>query len=316
MAPPLYQLLKRIVDYAGLFPPAGLELRDAITNFARYRATPDAWMLNRFVIPVGRLGELAAFEELFAEDPPFRFSVLGTGASDSVSFLEALEQDIGRISAFHSHHDGNVQVEAMEVRWPEALLDSREEALASFLGDVAARFEGAELHDIELYLEVPLDDKLSERLPTVVGALEAQERLHVACKIRCGGMRPEDHPDPQVLAPILAALAEAGVPFKATAGLHHPLRHYNEGAGVHMLGFLNVFGAGVLAARHGLDEASILRILEDEDPSHFQFDDTRFRWMDYSVTGDEIPHLRRFATTFGSCSFDEPREDLRDLELL
>ncbi len=311
----LYNLLAEIIDYAGLFPPALLDLKAAIRNFARYQSGDDAWMLNRFIIPASRLEALYDFEELFSRTTPLRCSVLATGADDSASFLEALEGDLDSIAELHALQDGRMRAEAMEARWPAGLLDSRADALGSFLDSVALLFEQAGLGNLEVYLELPLDDRTSERMDAVLQALAHHDRMAVAHKIRCGGDRPEDHPDPNVVAPVIIALRDAGVPFKATAGLHHPVRHFNRDAGAHMLGFLNVFGAAILAAAHDLNEEAVLRILEDENPAHFQFDDDAFEWMDLSVTADEITDLRRFATTFGSCSFDEPREDLQALGL-
>jgi hypothetical protein len=39
-------------------------------------------------------------------------------------------------------------------------------------------------------------------------------------------------------------------------------------------------------------------------------------WRDWRVPTDQIAAHRTFITSFGSCSFDEPREDLRALHLL
>jgi hypothetical protein len=83
-----------------------------------------------------------------------------------------------------------------------------------------------------------------------------------------------------------------------------------------MHGFLNVLGAGVLAAEHGWDEGQTSAMLEDENPKSFAFDDTLFAWRDWEIATDRIKARRRFVTSFGSCSFDEPREDLRVLKFL
>ena len=276
-------------------------------------------MLNRFVIPTRRLVELEDYDELFSDDAPFTFSVLGSGGDDSASFLERLSDDISDITAFHKQHGERVRVEAMEVRWPGGLLDTGEDGLLSFLDDVYGRFKAAPdpllSGDFELYLELPLDDRMPMRLPLIVSSLAQHQGISVAHKIRCGGDRPEDHPDPHVVAPVLAALRDAGVPFKATAGLHHPVRHFNEEAGAHMLGFLNVFVAAILAAHRDLPVETIRAILEDEQAGSFEFGSESLSWNEHSVPLDDIANFRRFVTTFGSCSFDEPREDLRALGL-
>ena len=53
--------------------------------------------------------------------------------------------------------------------------------------------------------------------------------------------------------------------------------------------------------------------LSDTDPTHFTLSDAGFAWQGYHATPTEIAHARAFATSFGSCSFDEPREDLAGL---
>jgi hypothetical protein len=112
----------------------------------------------------------------------------------------------------------------------------------------------------------------------------------------------------------LAACRHAGVALKCTAGLHHPLRHFDASMQVHMHGFVNVFAAGVLAHACGLGEGPLRRILEDETPGHFVFGAAGLRWGEHAATVEEVRAARRDAVlSFGSCSFDEPCDDLRAL---
>src|ERR671939_21225 len=88
MSASLHALLAGAVDYAGLFPPAGLPLEQAVGDYARYRREPEAWMLGRFVCPAARLAELAPFhDELFRGDEPFLFSALGRGGAGAEAVL-------------------------------------------------------------------------------------------------------------------------------------------------------------------------------------------------------------------------------------
>jgi hypothetical protein len=82
-----------------------------------------------------------------------------------------------------------------------------------------------------------------------------------------------------------------------------------------MHGFLNVFGAAVLAAEHRWDAAQTTAMLEDEGVSSFKFDNEFFAWRDWKIDIQRLRDRRRFVTTFGSCSFDEPLDDLRALKL-
>ncbi len=76
-------LLSGLVDYAGLFPPAKEDMRDALEKYASYRASEDSQALGRFIVPVSRLNELEdEANELMPRDPgaePWRLSVLVAG---------------------------------------------------------------------------------------------------------------------------------------------------------------------------------------------------------------------------------------------
>ncbi len=81
-----------------------------------------------------------------------------------------------------------------------------------------------------------------------------------------------------------------------------------------MHGFINVFVAGVLAHARRLSEEDLQRVLADEDAASFVFTDDGLRWRDWHASTAEIAAARSdFVTSFGSCSFDEPRDDLRAL---
>jgi len=134
-------------------------------------------------------------------------------------------------------------------------------------------------------------------------------------KMRTGGVTADAFPASAQIASALVVPATHQVPIKFTAGLHHPLRQYREEVQTKMHGFLNVLGAAVLAAEHKWDVAQTTAMLEDESVSSFKFDDEFFAWRDWKIDLQRLKDRRRFVTTFGSCSFDEPHDDLRALKL-
>jgi hypothetical protein len=84
-----------------------------------------------------------------------------------------------------------------------------------------------------------------------------------------------------------------------------------------MHGFINVFAGACLAANHGLGEKQVAAILTDDQPETWTWQDNGLRWKDLAATTDQIAAARRtLALSFGSCSFDEPRADLRKLKWL
>lgn len=323
LTPPLRALLADIIDYAGLFPPAELRLREALQNYVQYRQEPEAWMLGRFVIPVGRLGDLTAFAKLFRAPEPFSFAVLGTGAPAADAFVEHFDRDLDRLHQFHVDHRDRVRADVLEVRLPADVLEGSAAGLRDFFDRVHRRLLAAGTAQLDVYYEVPhpiAPDVLRNVLAAMADHNSAQAvpvRSTVGLKMRCGGTRPDAFPPAEHVARVVAGCRDAGVRFKATAGLHHPVRHYSETYEAHMHGFLNVFGSAALAVEHGLDAARIETILLDENPDAFQFTKDTLSWRDLAVPLGTIHYVRdQLAMSFGSCSFDEPRDDLKELELI
>lgn len=149
--------------------------------------------------------------------------------------------------------------------------------------------------------------------------LDAVKKSGCFAKIRTGGVVPEAIPAPSVVSSFITACAERRLPFKATAGLHHPIRAVHpltyepDAPRAIMHGFINVLLASAFAW-HG--EREIEPIVADTDPRSFSFD-TEARWGNRSLSVDAIRKARQeFIHSVGSCSFDEPVHDLKALGLL
>ena len=135
-------------------------------------------------------------------------------------------------------------------------------------------------------------------------------------KLRTGGVTSDAFPTSAQIAQALVTPVTHQVPIKFTAGLHHPLRMFRDEVQTKMHGFLNVFGAAVLAAEYKWDSRQTALMLEDENAHSFSFTDEFFAWREWKIEVKRLRDRRKFVTSFGSCSFDEPREDLRALGLL
>ncbi|MEM9290789.1 MAG: hypothetical protein AAGD01_03840 [Acidobacteriota bacterium] len=304
-------LLSEIVDYAGLFPPAGLEMVPAADCFARYREHPERHMLGRFVVPLGRLEELAE-----AAAPHLRESSSSDGAGSAESNpwpLSVLAPPTGQgalqLASFRSEGLLPTAVEA-KVSAPEQITEA----------DLA--FDPT----LELFFEFPLD---LDPKPFAAAVAAASERCRG--KIRTGGITADAIPTPAVVADFLIACARVGAPFKATAGLHHPLRGtyrltYEDGSpqGA-MYGYLNVFLAAALLFRGpwasqsfeaSRRKALVEELLVETEPNAFTFENEGVAWRQWQLDLEQIEAARRdFARSFGSCSFEEPVDDLAALEL-
>ena len=149
-------------------------------------------------------------------------------------------------------------------------------------------------------------------LATVVaGFADMLDAARFGLKIRTGGITRAEIPDPASVATFICACRDNAIPFKATAGLHHPFYHFSEEVGTMMHGFLNFFAGSIVAVVHDLEPQTLTHLLRCSDPSDLTFDDDGLTFADYSASLEDIRRVRQtIAISFGSCSFDEPREDL------
>ena len=292
-------LLRGIVDYAGLFPPAGLAMMPAVRNYAEYWGQDEAWMLGRFVVPAARLAEFreAAVDLLpDAGSPPWQLSALA--GDDLATALESV--------AAH-----NASTTLAGAGSPVVSLELKADSPAQIEAALATLPK-----DLEVFFELPVE-------PDPAVLIAALRGSPARAKIRTGGVSGPAFPSSEQTARFILGCAQAGVPFKATAGLHHPLRglyrlsyEADSGQGL-MFGYLNVFLAAAYAVVGRLGEHQLLDLLAESDADNFVFDDQGSTWRGVHLSLRELAEARaRFAFSFGSCSFVEPVDDLQALGLL
>ncbi|MDX1618018.1 MAG: hypothetical protein R3224_04485 [Balneolaceae bacterium] len=322
MTDSLHAFMENIIDYAGLFPPADLPMEASIRNYAEYRNTDDAWMLSRFIIPWDRLTELKNYrEELNEEGPPYDFSVLGSKKDTVPDFLLMMEALSESLRIVHEEHGRRMTTGMLEIKLPdEAAFSHNEELIREVMDETAGRLnEASPTVPGWVFYESYFEKSWKKDIEAAVEAIIQHNEKgsgdpKAGLKIRCGGVRAEQFPTLEQLSYTLITARDSGVPVKCTAGLHHPVRIYHDSVQTKMHGFLNVFGGGMLAHVHGLGSDELTEILREEDPEAFAFTGEGFSWGERSVPTEEIRRLRSHALiSFGSCSFDEPREDLRKL---
>lgn len=292
-APTLRAMMRRLVDYAGLFPPAELSMPDATARYASHLRSPDAWMLGRFVVPAERLDELASCAE-----PLLR----NEGEAWRISALVGADAKAGaRIRTFNSAQRGRLMVDVVECR-PVA-----PGSVASTIGSLPG--------EMRIFVELPLADDPRDRLLEIRGA-------GAWAKIRTGGVTAEAFPAAREIGRFLARAAELIVPFKATAGLHHPvcgtypLTYAVSSPEARMFGFLNVFTAAVFAQSH-MNERLLAELVDEEQADALRFSDDSLSWRGHTATTAQIARARAsLGLSFGSCSFEEPVAGLRELGLL
>jgi hypothetical protein len=289
-SPAARALFSGLIDYAGLFPPAALPLEQAVAEYTRARRSPHAWLLGRLVLPAARLSELAALLEAQPPEDPWPVSAL-TGGD--------LAADAAAVAQFQAQRPAGAFVDSVETR----------AATPTEVRVVLDRLPAGTVRYVEL-------------APGANGPLLAALRACGArAKLRTGGVVPAAIPEPADVARFISACAAAGVAFKATAGLHHPLRRERpltyapDAPRATMHGFLNVFAAA-LFARSGA-AVDLEAVLREESPAAFRLDADGLAWRQERVSPAQIADGRAsFAVSFGSCSFAEPVEGLQQLELI
>lgn len=287
----LRAFLNGIIDYAGLFPPASQDMSTAVREYAKHRAGPDADLLGRFVVPVAKFDELA--EALTHVPPSTPWSVSAIAGEHPAVMRTAIDR-FNQSTSF-------------------AVCDSIEMPIASY--DDVIQATATFRDDFSLFLEVsPHSDPIS--------LLRDIAHTSASAKIRTGGVVESAIPSPEQVLQFMEVCVDEGVPFKATAGLHHairgryPLTYEPSGPVGTMFGYLNVFFGAAFCAS-GASESAVLGILEETDSAAFRIDERGVWWRDHVVVHEQLAVVREtVASSFGSCSFTEPVSEARQLHLI
>ena len=282
-----------IIDYAGLFPPARLRMDDAVREFARYANGSDRDLLGRFILPATRLPEFSAAARNF---------VYGQGGAWRLSAIVSAgkESDRDEIEQFNRGERAIV-------------IDAVEMAVASQSDvDWAVKSFGK---DYEIFLE-PTNAEDPGPLLAIVSTAGAK------AKLRTGGVVASAIPSATTVMRFIDCCAGLSLPFKATAGLHHairgvyPLTYEPNAPQGTMFGYLNIF---LVAAFHraGLSESALFDLLEESDSSSIRFDESGAWWRGNFAGEPDLSATRKtLAVSFGSCSFTEPVDEARSMNLI
>ncbi|HQX55409.1 MAG TPA: hypothetical protein PLP07_05735 [Pyrinomonadaceae bacterium] len=289
-------LMAGAVDYAGLFPPSSVSMSEAVLNYATYRNSNYRWMLGRFVLGIGRLDEFyESARDFISRDAAtaWRLSIV-TGDNP----YEAIRQ----VEDFNAANGPGVVCDTLEIKAMTAY--EIENVSAALPSGVKAFYEIAPKAGFE---------------DIIAAASDAGQ----CAKIRTGGITADAFPRSDAIVRFVEACVAANVPFKATAGLHHPIRCFrpltyeaNSVKGT-MHGFLNLFlmtGFAMESYRRSFLDS----VMEEEFDEVFEFEPTEIKWRnEFTLNLHQIERLRRSGIrSFGSCSFDEPIAELQILGIL
>lgn len=309
-------LMGGLIDYAGLFPPSQLAMNRATENYAKYLRAEHAEFVGRFICPVPKLAELTKHGAIVMPGThatsgyPEHADVLEPWQVSGI-IIGDLEENLETIYKFNEHHDdeanGLALVDAIEMRVSSS--DEIDEALEIIPEMIDTAFE------------IPQDVIMNCDPRGLIAAMSGSQ---VLAKIRCGGVEPSMFPSSENVAEFMLACKNANVPFKCTAGLHHPIRaeqnltyEDNPPRGI-MHGFINVFfAAAYVRATKKPDLGTAVGIINEMDPKAFKFDEQGISHKNTKISNIELGQMREgFATSYGSCSIDEPIADLKAMGLL
>lgn len=274
-------LLAGLIDYAGLYPPASLDMGRAVGNYLAYRSGRRAAILGRFIVDISRIDELR--------------TAAGNDLGDlRLSLIVAPNVDRPRLAALLEE---GIPIESVEMK-PVGM--STAESLLQNIPE-----------HIESYIEEPIDLLDCESFAPLAGS-----RARV--KLRMGGIVPEAFPSPEGVARALDTLKRHKLAFKATAGLHHPIRSHHrltyaaDSPRGTMHGFVNLLCATALIHSDG-SATEAVQIVEEQDPCAWTLSPEWLSWRSRRWTLDQLSEARKQFVSFGSCSFEEP---IRDLEAM
>jgi hypothetical protein len=288
----VHTMLNGLFDYAGLFPPSAEAMESAAANYASYLRGEWSFAAARLVVPTRRLAELATAAEGITIEKEWRLSALvGPEFESELCFIET----------FNDAQAGRFVVDTVEFKPADT-------------GSIEAIL-GLAPEEITVYCETPV-----HREPSCL--FSALRGSRGRAKLRMGGIEEGAFPKAADVAAFLKLAAASAVPFKATAGLHHPLRSRHpvtyepDAPETWMYGFLNLVLASALI-REGMEEDEACELLSETSIAAFSFEPDAIAWRDWTLGSAHLATTRAtFLVSIGSCSFREPLSGLATLGLL
>ena len=321
-----------LIDYAGLFPPAKLPLNKAINDYILHLKSENSWILGRFIIPISQFNNLEKFIPLFDDLGPLRLSVLGGGGETDDEYLNKIKRNIKDIKQFRIKYKGKIEIDVIECKLAtNAPSKDTIQTATSLLNEnkLTHYHEFPNLPYVGIDFSTELDESSwDSEIGQTITTLSKIENAGI--KLRCGGIIKDAFPSIEKVAAIIQTCSLNKIPMKFTAGLHHPIRHFEDQYDEYMHGFINVFGAAILGStfpqpKHSQEKYRMFillsHMLDNQTPNNFIFKKKKMIWKvkderdtQFEIGLEKIKKARKnMAISYGSCSFEEPIDDLKQL---
>ncbi|GAA4700582.1 hypothetical protein [Nocardioides conyzicola] len=277
--PTLPPTWRGLVDDAAIFPPGDAPLHEAAAAHQARRHAAYADLVGTFVVRDTDIPTLRA--------TPLALSVVVTGGAGQVAGAAGLGRKL------------HVAIEGLEIalRDPADPVGAARRVVAAV---DAARADGVLDDHVPIYVEIPASCSEPSWQAAADEVAAAEHRL----KLRTGGLDAHAFPSASKLAGWIDGALDRETPFKCTAGLHRAVRHTGDDGFEHH-GFLNVLVA-TRRAFDGSPVADVVELLEERETAV----------LVETARELDLARARRWFTSFGSCSVDEPLDDLLTLGLL
>ena len=328
----LQKFMNGLIDYAGLFPPAKLPLDEAIAEYIFHLKEDKKWMLGRFIIPITQLNDLEEFIPQFKDVGTLRLSVLGGQSTSDKEFLQQTKDEITIINNYRKKHEEKVTIEVIETKLPS------DSPSGKIMANVVDLLNSNNLEHYHEFPELPYvginystNEDEGDWDTKITPTIEMISNLeHAGIKLRCGGIVKDAFPSVEQVAAMIQNCSIHQVPLKFTAGLHHPIRHHSSEYDTEMHGFINMFCASTFASTFPKPENEqekfrmfilLSHMIDCQNESDFEFLDDKLVWKvdddrdsRFEFSKEIIGKSRQnTAISFGSCSFQEPIDDLTQL---
>jgi hypothetical protein len=282
-----------------LFPPASVSMEQAVREYAEARVSDRSWAYGRFLCHASRLQELAGVATSSFErgDGGWKIGVIFDGNAGS---------DAAAAHDFHTEMSPAIEVAAAEAK----VTDPTPEAIGALIGTILSIDP-----DVVPFLEVDRTGSITDQIASIATELDTRNRSGGA-KLRCGGPTADHFPSVDEVTEFISEASAQRLAFKATAGLHQPVRHFDDDLGVWRHGFLNILIADA-AADSGQQRSVVRNIVSETDPTNFSISAFAATWNDVSLPGSALRRTRsKGFIAYGSCDLAEPTDALVDLGFL
>jgi len=287
------------IDYAGLFPPSSQTMEGAVDSYLQIRSSNASWVGGRFLCRASQLSDLAAAAtaKFRQGEVPWEISVI---------FDLPVGESAAQAIDFRAEMDPVMTVAATEARLEQPTVDGVGALLDAML---------AVDPQVVPFVEVDRSTSIGTQIKLIADALASRRRTGGA-KLRCGGATSGAVPTVDEVAEFIISSTNERLPFKATAGLHQPIRRIDADLGVERHGFVNILMATALAEA-GSDLETVTEVIQDRNPGNFRISAAFGTWQGHSIPGSALRRMRQNGfISYGSCDFDEPIEALELLDFL